>query len=476
MFTLIQIRGRVAAVVAGASICVLALATQLLALEIPTSPEPAAETAANLSLDASTVRYSIQGLGGNYVFGGLANPITAYTLSHLPLAFSRVQMQLESLKPFSDEKDLDAAALRQITEMDKPGSGIHSSMMINAELARRKIPCIISIWRLPAWMYSATALGNANRIADDKWPALLSAIGQYLRYSKEKYGFEPIAFSFNEPDMGVHIKFTASQHRDAIRRIGAHLAEMKIKTRMVLGDVVHPSGTIGYLKDTVEDPEALKYCAVVSFHSWGGAKPKEYALWPELARRLKLPLIVGEAGPNSRALKDGSLKTPKLALAEMVHYQHLFLYACPNAVIHWEYTPDFSLLEKDLADPKRLIPNFRYALQKHWLTFVVPGSKALKTESDQPSVLLTAFQTGKGYSMHISNDGPARKAILSGLPANLKKLNIVISELSSLFKQGSAIQIKDGKATIYLPAESFTTLTTLAVPKLESEAKTPKLD
>ncbi|MCX6343668.1 MAG: hypothetical protein NT018_01175 [Armatimonadetes bacterium] len=435
-----------------------ALATQLLAIE----PD------ANLTLDASTVRYSIQGLGGNYVFGGLANPITAYTLSHLPLAFSRVQMQLENLKPFSDEKDLDAAALRQITEMDKPGSGFFSSMKINAELARRKIPCIISIWRLPAWMYSAAAQGNGNRIAADKWPVLLAAIAQYLKYSKDKYGFEPIAFSFNEPDMGVHVKFTAEEHRDAIKKIGAHLAEMKLKTRMVLGDVVHPSATIKYLNPTVNDPEALKYCAVVSFHSWGGASPKEYALWPALASRLKLPLIVAEAGPNSRALKDGSLNTPKHSLSEMKHYQELFLYACPNAVIHWEYTPDFRLLDKDPADPKKLVPNFRCALQKHWLTFVVPNSKALKTDTDQPAVLFTAFQTGKNYTLQISNNGPARKANLTGLPANLKRLNKVTSELSNLFKQGEAIQIKDGKATIDLPAESFTTLTTLNVPKFDN--------
>lgn len=475
MFVLIHTRERLSAVLAGAIICILAFATHLHAAEAPIAIPSDADAAANLTLDASTLRYSIQGIGGNYVFGGLGSPITSYTLTHLPLTYSRVQMLLENLQPFSDEKDLDAAALRQITAMDTPGSALHQSLKIQAELARRKIPLIISIWRLPSWMYDAKSKGNANGVADDKWPALLAAIGRYLRYARDNYGSEPIALSFNEPDMGVHVKFTAEEHRLAIRRIGSHLAGMNLKTRMVLGDVVHPSGTIRYLKPTVDDPEALKYCAIVSFHSWGGASPKEYALWPELAGRLKLPLIVGEAGPNSRALKDGSLKTPKLALAEMVHYQELFLYACPNAVIGWEYTPDFSLLEKDPADPKRLLPNFRYALQKHWTTFIPPGSQTLKTDSDQPSVLFTAFRTGNGtaahYSLHISNAGPARKANLSGLPSALKTLNVVRSELSRLFKPGPAVSVLNGAISVDLPAESLTTLTTLDVPKLEDEVR-----
>jgi hypothetical protein len=46
-----------------------------------------------------------------------------------------------------------------------------------------------------------------------------------------------------------------------------------------------------YALPAANDPEALRYCGAIGFHSWGGAKPGQYAAWGDLAERLKLPLL-----------------------------------------------------------------------------------------------------------------------------------------------------------------------------------------
>ena len=64
-----------------------------------------------------------------------------------------------------------------------------------------------TIWRLPDWAYThpPDAENMNNRIAEEKWPEVLNCISTYLQYAKEKYGAEPDYFSFNEPNIGVHL-------------------------------------------------------------------------------------------------------------------------------------------------------------------------------------------------------------------------------------------------------------------------------
>ncbi len=418
-----------------------------------------------LSVKPETERYTVLGMGGNYVFGGVTGPIAKHTLATIPLTYSRTQMVLQNLNDFSGATNLDAAARAAIAERDQPGTALGKALVIERELARRKIPSLISVWRVPDWMLDTTTRRNASLIAEEKWPALIAAVRQYLIYIRETCGSEPVAFSFNEPDTGVHVKFSAEQHRDAIKKIGAGLAAKKLKTKMVLGDLNHAAHSIKYLRPAVADPEAMKHVGIISFHSWGGADPDEYAEWPALARRLNLPLMVGEAGPNSRALKDGTLKTSRLALAEMDQYQEMLLYACPQAIIHWEYTADFRLLDEDPAVPGRLEPNFRYALQKHWVTFIPAGSMALETIGSTGNVYFTAFafpqDSKRGYSLFITNSGNEPKQVMvTGMPDEVHDLNVVCSSMQKFFTIGKPLKKTRSGFSVDVPAQSIMTLTT----------------
>lgn len=63
----------------------------------------------------------------------------------------------------------------------------------------------------------------------------------------------------------------------------------------------HARGTYTYCLPAANDSEAVQYIGAVAFHSWGGASPKDYRAWSDLADRLKLPLLDTELGVDLRA-------------------------------------------------------------------------------------------------------------------------------------------------------------------------------
>ena len=120
-----------------------------------------------------------------------------------------------------------------------PGSELQRGFLLAQELQKKGVPLVISIWDLPEWMYANPGRGReayGRRIAPDKWDELLESIGSYLLYAKRRYGVEPCLFSFNECQEGVRVLFSAEEHRDAIKRMGAYFGTLGLKTAMLLAD------------------------------------------------------------------------------------------------------------------------------------------------------------------------------------------------------------------------------------------------
>jgi hypothetical protein len=348
------------------------------------------------------------------------------------------------------------------------------------ELSRKKIPFVATVWQLPAWayVYPPDKKNMNNHVAMDKWPSVLNCISTYLLYAREKYGAEPDFFSFNEPNIGCRVAFDESEHRELLKRLGAHLAQAGLKTKLILGDVHCPRGTLPYIEEAAADPQAMQYVGALAIHSWGGATAAQYAAWADQARLLGLPLIVAEAGVDAGAWQGGRYQTFQYAAQEMVHYQELFLYARPQAVMLWEFTGDYSLLAPDPADKSKLHLTPRFCLQKQWCDLTPPGSEALTTSSDNSSVLFAAFRfppvgqasslsSPAGCTLHLSNSKWTRRVSIEGLPPAIKQLNVVRTSLGELFKPQAPLAVVDGKLTLELPGQSLTTLSTLPIPQLK---------
>jgi len=98
---------------------------------------------------------------------------------------------------------------------------------------------------------------------------------------------------------------------------------------------------------------------------------------------------------------------------------------------------------------------------KHFCNLTPYHSQALTTLSDTPKVLVTAFSAGSTFTVHIANLGAARSATLTGLPANLARLQAVRTSAQDSFRGLEAIAPADGTVKLDLAAQSLLTLTTL---------------
>jgi O-glycosyl hydrolase len=403
------------------------------------------------------------------------SPVSQYTLDNLKVAWARTEMKLHHWAGPNDGNSPDQIDWETLKQRDKPDSRLRRDFLWMQQLQNRGIPYVISIWQLPDWLYAEANSDarkdstSARRLAPQKWPELLGGIGTYLLYAKKQYGVEPDLFSFNEPDYGVRVKLTGEEHRDAIIRIGRHLEKLRLKTRMLLADVASARVPQEYLKPTISDPNAMKYVGAVAFHSWGGARPEQYAAWGDTAEKLKLPLLVAEVGVDAdwhtvSAWRD----THYYALKEVAMYQELLLHARPQGTMQWELTEDYSTVGKERdAGGWKFTPKKRFWFLKHFFNLTPARSDALATGSSNAKVLVTAFRgkqsSDPAYTVHVANLGASRGVTIRGLPEGIAALNVVRTGETESFQALPAVKADKGVLRLDLPPQSLTTLTTMPV-------------
>ncbi len=417
------------------------------------------QTPAEFKLDAAAPRYTVRGLGGNYCFN-LDAPEKNYTFEHLKPQFARTEISLGEWMP------------QRGLAPNPSGGKLPREFETMRELSQKKIPFIASVWTAAPWMWREID-GQEKEKADkimsiipDAWPEVIQAVGNYLVYAKTNFNAEPDYFSFNETDYGAKIKLTPQEHCDLIKQAGALFEKLGLKTRCLLGDVSNPRMNAEFLQPSLDDAGAMKYVGALSMHSWGGAAPAQFAAWGDLAQKLNVPLFVAEAGVDSDAWRDKSYLSFENFIREMAHYQELFQYARPQAVLYWEYTSDYSLLLPGTKKAPAPVETERFALQKHWLDFVPPGSEALTVTGANDYVALTAFRKQEPnrethYSLQLSNTGWPRKARITGIPLDVKVLKVIQTTRGELFKSVESVTPVNGTIEIELPRQAMRTLTTI---------------
>lgn len=394
---------------------------------------------ARLTVDPADLRHGFDGFGGNYCFNTLT-PAVDYTMAHLRQAW--VRFELKGM--FWDY------------QRSAPGPELVRDFELMQRVQQQGLPWIISLWRLPERYYTdpnQKPPGTFNRqIAPERWPEFLDLIGSYLLHLKKHYGAEPDLYSFNEPDLGVDIGFTPETHRAMVKRIGAHLASLGLKTKLLLGDAANPRDSHKYVLATAADPEAMKYVGAVSFHSWGSGSPQQYRAWGEVARWIGLPLIVAEAGTDPGSWRNKTFDSFAYGLGEMRQFQELLRDARPTALIYWQFTEDYGLVH--VGADKAVEPTGRFWMMKHFTDLTPQKSSIVASTSDQPEVLVSAFAREAAFTVHVLNSGPDRDATITGLPTGSWR-TVVTTETEGFKAQASG---PDANGRIHLAARSFTTL------------------
>ncbi|MFZ4396934.1 MAG: hypothetical protein ACOYOU_15070 [Kiritimatiellia bacterium] len=424
---------------------------------------------AEVQVDASRTMYRFDGFGGNYCYG-LQGLLARTAFATLQPAWARVQMRLDELQPPPlNTKDLAADFLRQLAAADLPDSELRAAVEFQTLLASNRTPCFMALWRAPKWMHTdGQAHQDNNLLKPAEWPRLAAAIVAYLRYVRDRYGVEPEVFAINEPDFGASLLVAPEVYPKVMRLLAEDLQRQGLRTRLALGDVSNPrEGARAYLSRVLRDPMALRQVSWLSFHSWGGASDDEYAEWAALAGRLRLPLVVAEAGVDPD-WKRAPVFRHDYAMQEMAMYFDLLAHAHPQAVLLWEHSDDYPVLARD-ADG-RFVTTARWGMQQQWIAYTPRGSLAVGCEllvgEQLHACSFVHGAEGAGFTLHLGNRLGTRVCRIGKLPTALTSLHVVQTTRNQHAQTMADVRPQGGELRLELPAESMTTLTTIPPVKL----------
>ena len=416
-----------------------------------------------LALDASMPGRVFDGLGGNF---RIQNPrvdpaVIAYNLANLRVAWARVELPWRTW----DGDTLVDPATRDTAQQDPK---VRAAMEMARTAAVRGAPVILSAWFPPQWAVIGP-LPRGGRAPDGTWGSQLdparteriyASLTSYLLYLKHHYGVEAAMFSFNESDLGIDVRQTSQEHANLIKGLGAYLRAKGLKTTMLLGDVSDATPT-WFIKAAMEDPATWPYIGAVSYHSWRGWSDSLLTFWSDAAKRLDVPLLVGEGSTDAGAHRYPAIfLEPEFALMEIELYVRMLALSEPKSILQWQLTSDYSLLAGGgvYGDTTALRPTQRFWNLKQ-LASTPERVHHLPMRCNRPISCAALGNAGEGsLALHLVNNGASRPATITGIPEGVKSLRVWVTSAERAMQEGTAIAVERGRAQLTLDAASYVTL------------------
>ncbi len=407
-----------------------------------------------------------EGLGGNFRLQNAKNdpPVIDYCLENLDVRMGRVELPWQLWHPVDTVNPLDAARRGDLHPRVK------AAMEMAQRLYKRKMPVLLSAWYPPEW----AAVGKVERdprhpdgtygnpLRGDRTTAIYASLADYILYLREVYGVTVDMFSFNESDLGINVRHTAEEHAAFIKGFGAYLKAKGLSTKLLLGDTADANG-FEFVNAALDDPATWAYIGAVSFHSWRGWEKATLLKWFAAADRLNVPLIVGEGSIDAGAWRYPNIfEETHYALDEIKLYVRMLAICQPQAILQWQLTADYSPLSGGGIFGNDRIP--LQPTQRFWnlkqLSHTPAGLHALPitTTSDDLFVAALGDAKQKKYTVHLVNEGPGREVVLTGLPANLKRLRLYTTDQTKKMEKGEQLPVDAGAVKFRIGAACFVSL------------------
>ncbi len=405
------------------------------------------------------------GIGGNF---RLQNPnmdpqVIDYSLKNLRVTWSRIEMPWHLWQPELSKNPIE--------EANK--GNLHPKVKAAMEMAKRLdkmgIPVILAAWFPPDWaIIGERSRGEnldgtrGNVLDQSKKSAIYKSITDYIKYLKDEYGVETVMFSFNESDLGIDVRQTAEEHNLLIKELGRYFKSQGIDTKFLLGDTADANGweftTIASL-----DPETRPYIGGVSFHSWRGWTDENLIKWSDIAKRVELPLFVGEGSIDAGAWRYPQIfEESTYALDEIDVYLKILNIAQPLTILQWQLTADYSPMSGGGIfgnDTEELYPTQRfYNLEQ--LGSTPKGVYAIPIICSEDLVTSAAFLSSNKnkIAIHLVNKGATRNATITGIPKRINELKIYITNKEKSFESYKTVPVRNGIVSIELEGASFISL------------------
>ncbi|MDR2810555.1 MAG: hypothetical protein LBB84_08405 [Tannerellaceae bacterium] len=415
-----------------------------------------------IAVDKHTPGHLFAGLGGNFRLQNPANDpqVIAYCLDNMRVAFGRVELPWGIWQPEENASPIADARAGKLNERVK------SSLQMAQRLAAQGMPVIVSAWFPPDWAVAGNPRAfrgggvAALRLDASKNQKIYQSLADYLVYLKQEYGVEAYAFSFNESDIGINVLHTPQEHAVFIKELGAYMASRGLATKVLLGDNSDAT-TFDFILPAMQDAETYPYIAAVSFHSWRGCDDETLHKWADAARRLHVPLLVGEGSTDAAAWRYPQiLLEPTFALYEINLYLRIAAICQPLSILQWQLTSDYSLLwgAGIYASDGPLRPTQRFWNLKQ-LASTPENAFALPFTCNREDVNCAAFgNLSRGeYALHVVNNGAGRTALIKGLP-ECEDVKVYATTQLAGMQEIRYVKTADGSLSVELPPAGFVTL------------------
>ena len=407
------------------------------------------------------------GIGGNF---RLQNPETDpqvidYSLEKLNVTWSRVEMPW--LQWHSKENQDPAAEARKGNLHPK----VKAAMEMAQRLDQQGIPVMLAAWFPPDWAIIGEKFrgkrpdGTMGNLLDlTKKEKIYKSITSYIKYMKEEYGVKTVLFSFNESDLGIDVRQTAEEHNELIKELGKMFRKEGLQTEFLLGDT---SDANAWKFTTIAsmDPETQPYIGGVSFHSWRGWTDENLIKWLDISNRVGEPLFIGEGSIDAGAWRYPQIfEEPTYALDEIDVYLKIMNISQPRSILQWQLTADYSPLSGGGIfgnEEDELYPTQRF-FNLQQLGSTPEGLKAIPLTINREDVTAAALgdHNSGEYAVHLVNKGATRTVKLTGLPKDVTRMELYITNKNRSFEKMETIQVKNGSAEFSLEGAGFTSLMT----------------
>lgn len=362
-----------------------------------------------IRVDRSRTHQTMRGLGGNFCqprYGSSTaiDAVGLHNLEHLNVIHARIGLPLNHWMP-------------------EPGTFAESgpakaSLEALGEMAKRRIPTVVSVWEPPVWMLGGRVEQSGRELPLNRYGDCIRGIVAYLKVAKEKYGAEPEYFSFNEPDYGVNVKMSPQQMATFVRLAGRAFADAGLKTKLLVGDTANGANFVAYARPLLEDRSLAPYLGPLAFHSWDALGIPEfvYNRIRELGHEFDKEIWCLEAGHDAQLWQrpdpwDSWENGLRLAMA----YAKTVRASGATLMSYWTYEDNYPLVS---SDGRRRFPAFEVI--RLFERVLPPGSKVVDTSADTPDLesVATIGPGPRAFSFLVANGSGPGTIALSGLPAH----------------------------------------------------------
>jgi len=419
-----------------------------------------------IELDVKNPGRKFEGLGGNF---RLQNPQTdpaviQYCLDNLRVAWGRVEMPWNFWHPEEDVNPIESA------EAGNLNPRVKAAMEMARRLAAKGMPVIISDWSPPSWAVVGDSrnafrpqLGGLRGLQLDpgKSEKIYQSIGDYIEYMKNNFGVEAEMFSFNESDLGIYVRHTGEEHAEFIKGLGAHLASRGLATKLLLGDNSDAT-TFDFIIPAMNDLETHKYIGAISFHSWRGCTDEILNKWAGAAKKMNLPLLIGEGSTDAAAWNYPEIFSEQsFALYEINLYTRICAICQPLSILQWQLTADYSVLIGNgvFGTEGSLKPTQRFWNLKQ-LASTPEDPFSIPFKCNKEGVNCAAFgNIARGeYAIHIVNNGAECKGVIKGIPSSVSEFDVYVTDSDKGMEKVAVAKVREGIAELILHPAAFVTL------------------